>query len=870
MGGESLHVVYIDGSPPSGDRIRAQLESAHEGLRVTTIGPDAVDTLSTELADCVVCDCAASASTDIDLLEAVREQRSDVPFVLFVDSTEEVTSNEPIPAVVDAYVPKRGEDDYELLLQCIEKLVAQRRSETNYREVFEKAAVAMSIRDPETGTFVDVNERYCELMGYSRQELLGRTSKDIGEHDTYSADRAHELLQQTAEEGPRTVEWVNERRDGTPIQIEATLKPAEIDGKTRVLVSIHDITEQREWEAELERKNDLLERTQRIANIGGWELNVETEELRWTDEVRRILGVPPSFDPDPDGVVEWFHPDDQPTVREAFRRSITEEEPYDIEARITTQEGERRWVRLRGDPQRTDDCQRRIRGTVQDTTDRKRREERMREFQRRTRELIRAESTAEIARIAVETAEEVLGLSLSGIHLNDGDGTLRASAVTDAVREHVGEAPDYEQSSDDDGGALAWEVFESGQEHVIEDADNGTFDFESPIRSGLVYPLGDHGVFITSSPQPEEFGEEEQALAEMLASTTTAALGRAEREQRYDAIFNQTFQFTGLMEPDGTLIEANDAALEFVGANREEATGKPLWETPWFQYDDSTRDMARKSVEQARNGDFFRDELRISGDDGEEIIVDYSVRAVTDDTGRVTLLVPEGRDITEIKEREAELERKNEQLEEFASVISHDLRNPLAVARGHLELAAEEHDSDSLDHVAQAHERMSVLIDDLLTLARQGTSVDDAVTLDLETLARSSWTNVETEDASLRVESTITFEADRSRISQLFENLFRNAVEHAGEAPTVTVGVLGDGDGFYIEDDGLGIPPKRRDRIFEAGHTTSDEGTGFGLRIAERIATAHGWEITATEASDGGARFEVRGIDTEASDGKTV
>ncbi|WP_197424822.1 PAS domain S-box protein [Natronomonas sp. CBA1123] len=872
MGGGTIHVLYVDSGPPSAGDISRRLESARESLRVTTVDSGSVDALSTELADCVVCDCALSDPSAAELLEAVREEDTEVPLVLFTDDVGGRTADESIPSFVDAYVPKQGEGrDHERLLGRIEDLVSRHRSETNYREVFEKAAVAMSVRDPETGRFLDVNERYCELTGYSRGELIGRTSEEVGgEHAGYTADRAHELLRQTIEEGSQTVEWVNERRDGTSVRVQATLKPAEIDGQTRVLVSLHDVTDQREREADLERKNDLFERTQRIGHIGGWELDVETDELRWTDEVRRILGVPPDFDPDPDGVVEWFHPDDQPTVREAFSRSVIEGEPYDIEARVTTDDGDTRWVRIRADPQTTGDGQRRIRGTVRDITDRKRREELLHELHHRTRELIRAETPTEIAHIAVETAEETLGLPLSGIHLDDGDGTLRAAAVTDAVREHVGENPDYDRSSTDHGDELAWEVFESGESRLIEDIDtNGDLDIDSAIRSGLVYPLGDHGVFITSSPDPEQFGEEEQAFAEMLAATTTAALDRAKREQRYDAIFNQTFQFTGLTQPDGTLTEANDTALTFVDATREEVTGKPLWETPWFQYDDDTRQLARDAVERARAGGFFRGELPIVGGDGEEIITDFSLRPVTDETGQVIMLVPEGRDITELKEREAELERKNEQLEEFASVVSHDLRNPLAVASGHLELALEEYDDDNLEYVKEAHDRMESLIDDLLALARQGTSVDERRVVDLEATVRRSWRTVETGDATLRVASNGSFEADPSRLGQLFENLFRNAVEYAGNAPTVTVGVLDDGDGFYVEDDGPGIPPERRDRVFEAGHTTSETGTGFGLRIVERIATAHGWTIVVTEGADGGARFEVTGVEMRV-DGKTV
>lgn len=211
-------------------------------------------------------------------------------------------------------------------------------------------------------------------------------------------------------------------------------------------------------------------------------------------------------------------------------------------------------------------------------------------------------------------------------------------------------------------------------------------------------------------------------------------------------------------------------------------------------------------------------------------------------------------------EQRQEIERQNERLNKFASVLSHDLRNPLSVASGRLELAQSESDSTHLDAVSQAHARMETLIDDLLTLAREGNSVGELESVRLDSLVEGCWRNVDTEEATIRIEAERTIRADRSRLQQLLENLFRNAVEHSGKNVSITVGVFDTG--FYIEDDGQGIPPERRDKVFDIGYSTADEGTGFGLAIVRRIAEAHGWNISAIEASTGGARFEITGVDT--------
>jgi len=213
-------------------------------------------------------------------------------------------------------------------------------------------------------------------------------------------------------------------------------------------------------------------------------------------------------------------------------------------------------------------------------------------------------------------------------------------------------------------------------------------------------------------------------------------------------------------------------------------------------------------------------------------------------------------------EREAELRRQNERLDRFTSVVSHDLRNPLSVAKGYLDLARESGDADDFDRVESAHERMSDLTEDLLALARGGTAVEDATELDPGTVARDAWDHVDTGDASLTVADDLpTLHGDRSRLTQLFENLFRNAVEHAAsgsdDAVSVTVGPLSDRPGFYVADDGPGIPEDRRESVFDHGVSFDDEGgTGFGLSIVADITRAHGWAVSATEGVAGGARFE--------------
>jgi signal transduction histidine kinase len=228
------------------------------------------------------------------------------------------------------------------------------------------------------------------------------------------------------------------------------------------------------------------------------------------------------------------------------------------------------------------------------------------------------------------------------------------------------------------------------------------------------------------------------------------------------------------------------------------------------------------------------------------------------ESGEVLLL----QDVTEQRQQRRELKRKNERLDQFAKVVSHDLRNPLTVAKGNLALEQETNDSKQLATASNALDRMEALIDDVLTLSRQGQSVSDPERTTLSSVVNKAWGVVDSLEATLTVESDLTLLADSDRLQQLLENLFRNAIEHGRNDVSIRVGSLPENDGFYIADNGPGIPVDERDDVFESGYSTAESGTGFGLAIVNEIVDAHGWRIDVTDSEDQGARFEITGIDS--------
>jgi NAD(P)H-dependent FMN reductase/anti-sigma regulatory factor (Ser/Thr protein kinase) len=230
--------------------------------------------------------------------------------------------------------------------------------------------------------------------------------------------------------------------------------------------------------------------------------------------------------------------------------------------------------------------------------------------------------------------------------------------------------------------------------------------------------------------------------------------------------------------------------------------------------------------------------------------------------------------VTERRHRVRDLERQRARLEQFASTLSHDIRNPLNVVEGRLELAREDGDLSHLDRADVAVRRIDRIIDDLLALSREGRTISEREPVLLATAAHNAWETTRTEAATLTAdldEEAVVY-ADGTRLRYVLENLFRNAIQFGG--PDVVIRIDAHEDGFLVEDDGPRIPRDERERVFEYEYTTDESGTGLGLASVDSIAGAHGWSVAVTDADSGvpassspGSTFAGRG--TPSSQGTT-
>ncbi len=343
----------------------------------------------------------------------------------------------------------------------------------------------------------------------------------------------------------------------------------------------------------------------------------------------------------------------------------------------------------------------------------------------------------------------------------------------------------------------------------------------------------------------------------------------AENERRFRAVFDQEFQYVGMLAPDGTLFEVNQAALEVIGADRAEVIGTPFWETRWWEHSEDERVRLREAVEAAARGELTRFEARVVTPDGDRRSVDFSVKPVIDEAGEVVLLVAEGRDITAMKraqERETSMLRAFASIGESASVLAHEIKNPITAVNAALRAVAKELGEDEkeiLEELVGRMQKLERLIRRTLTFAKplevRVRRVDVA-----ELFAEiSGMLADELEEKGVTLETSCEeacplVVADGDLLEEVLLNLARNAME-AG-ARTVKLSEQRVDNDFVcmaVDDDGSGIAPSILTSMFAPFVTTKETGTGIGLAISKKIVEQHGGRIRAGASELGGARFEV-------------
>jgi PAS domain S-box-containing protein len=308
-----------------------------------------------------------------------------------------------------------------------------------------------------------------------------------------------------------------------------------------------------------------------------------------------------------------------------------------------------------------------------------------------------------------------------------------------------------------------------------------------------------------------------------------------------------------MLDSDGTITAWPEPAVALYGYDRDGAVGRPV--DMLFADPEEMETTVESLLSEAADGPVETQHWHRQAD-GSVFWATLSLSPLEDEG-----FVAVSQDTTEKHQYDTMLERQNDRLKEFTGILAHDLRSPLSVIVSRVQLARETGDEEHLDVLEETSDRMARLVDDLLSVAKQGNVVTDPEATDVEAVVDTAWEGARgaTERATLHYEDIGSVSADADRLIELFENLFQNAIKHGDGAVIVRVGPLDHG--FYVADDGPGIPDDTKDDVFDHGFTTDANGSGYGLSIVRTIAGAHGWDVRVTDSETGGARFEITGVE---------
>jgi PAS domain S-box-containing protein len=579
----------------------------------------------------------------------------------------------------------------------------------------------------------------------------------------------------------------------------------------------------RERERQLERQVDLFRKAEDIANVGAWEYDLDSGAVWWTDEVYRIHALSEDAEVSPEKSLEYYHPDDRHTIQAAFETAIEDGEPYDVEVRFIDAEDTQRWVRTRGEPQYEDGEVARIRGTIQDITERKENE---RELQR--------------IKQAVESAAHA-------IFITDIDGTIEyvnpafEELTGFSEAEAVGETPRMLNSGEmpDQYFEELWETLRSGEvwkAEVVDRRKNGEL-YTAMQTIAPVIDGDDIHAFVAVQDDITERKERERTLKRRREALDEAPVG---------------ISVTDPNRPDNPLIYVNDAFVETTGYPREDAVGQNC---RFLQGRNTDPEKVAKLREAIDNREPVSVELRNYRKSGTEFWNHLEIAPVKNAAGEVINYVGFQQDVTERKQRQ-------EQLAVLDRVLRHNLRNDMNVIRGHAETIqakASEEIAASAGKIVDKGEELLELAEKerhITTLLREEPTLTEITLYDsLQTIV--SKVRSDYPDATIAVDCSedVTVQAT-TQLDQAIKELLTNAIDH-NDSPSpeasVTVTRTDESVQVAIADTGPGIPEMERNVLAnELEQTPLYHGSGLGLWLVNLVIARSGGTISVDENSPAG------------------
>ncbi len=725
--------------------------------------------------------------------------------------------------------------------------------EEDFRRLIEQANDGIFLLNPD-GHFTVVNPAFCRMSGYTQEELA-----QLSVLDTYlPGDRAvGERRRADIQRGAhRIFERALLRKHGSTIQVEGSARRLD-DG--RHLSIVRDITERKRAEAALRAKEEDYRRLVEQAGDGVFLADTDgrfvvvnpalCKMTGYTREEMLQLGVLDTYPPAERSAGERRFKDVQSGTAMTFERALLRKDGSTATAEINVR--------------RLEDG--RHQSIIRDTTERKRAEAALRAKEEDYRQLI-------------EEAGD-------GVFLLEGDG--RFVVVNPAFCRMTGYT--REETLRMNMLDTYFPSERSVGERRLGDVGRGLNSaFERSLRRKDGTALA-----VEVSARRLEDGRI-QAIVRDITERKRAEDALRESERKTRALLDLSFGFIGMLSLDGTLLEANRTALEFAGVEREDVLGRPFWETAWWSHSPELQGRLRAAVGAAASGEMVRFEAPWRAADGSLHPVDFSLKPVRDDGGQVVMLIPEGRDIADLKragEEKAALQAQLHQAQKMESIgrlaggVAHDFNNLLTVINGYSRLLLDTLETrdplrDSLEEINRAGERAAGLTQQLLAFSRK--QVLQPRVLDLNRVVKETQpmlARLVGEDIEVLVElqaEPATVCADPHQLEQVIVNLAVNARDAMPEGGRLSIATsIAEWGGslaqahpgaracryvaLTVTDTGVGMNEETRARIFEPFFTTKEvgKGTGLGLSMIQGVVEQSGGLIDVASQPGCGATFTI-------------
>lgn len=735
-------------------------------------------------------------------------------------------------------------------------------SSDEFATAFEYASIGMGLVSLE-GRFIKVNKSLCDLLGYSSEEFTKLTFQEITHPDDLERDLGYvsKLVNDEIETYQIEKRYFTKKGDIIWINLSGS-KVKNPDGSFKHFIAqIENITPRKDAFQKIEEQSQRIQNIIDGTNAGTWEWNVQTGETIFNQKWAELIGYTLE-ELSPISINTWMnfaHPDDlfisEQKLTECFEKKS---EYYTCECRMQHKDGHWIWVLDRGKVMTwTEDGKPLMMfGTHTDITN-------------------------------LKEAQHELSKSKAFL-----DTVLNSVDVGIVVCDHTGRLTLFNQAATDMHGIpfnpLESKNWTSYYDLLKTDGITPLQLDEIPLfmalkdgqisNSELIIQHASGNKIFVNCTGNQILDQNNNLLGAVIAMTDITNLKLATKNAediavKFKGIFDSTFQFIGFLSPEGTLLEANQTAVNFAGLHADDLIGKKFWDCYWWTISKETQETLKANIESAAKGEFIQYEVEVLGGMGPTTIL-FNLKPLFDASGEVIAIIPEGRPIQEIVDSRKALLQKNEELERFASVASHDLKEPLRMISSFLSLLEQNYKgkfddkADNYIHFSvDAAKRMTNLINDLLNYAKIGSEDAPIELIKTNELINEILplfnTDLEIQNRKIQVEKLPDIVGKTTPIKTLFQNLIGNAVKYQKPGSNTLIKVSGKENisnwEFCVEDNGIGIAPQHYEEIFQMFHRlhTKEEfaGTGMGLATCNKIVKQHGGEIWVKSEEGVGSKF---------------